>query len=982
MNNFEIMKEYKLNWIKAITKDAEPQKHVINNCALGNVIIKTVVKGHAWVDVKPEQLLKLVEKNRYIQEVLAFYPFKVYFDIDKHSKDEELLNKIVDIVNKYFPDPDIAVSGSIFDKKTSYHIVANNYLIKNINDHKYLKSIVSLMKQEEESFDLEVYKKNQAFKAVNQSKPDKRIQNKLINDDLKKHLLTCYFNDDTLELPKYETEDKQEIQIQLNVQRAKKPFDLSTLPNLPAINIDLKSDINIYTPLELLSLLPLNNTFNHGYTHQTARFCYYNDLSFEHFISWYQQKSNSQTNYNNWKTHWERIESDKFPAVYKSTIINILVKYYPDIKKSIKCATFEKQFKLKNTINIDTLDQSVFESEQKFIILNTSMGSGKTYQTIKYLKDKESFIWMTPIIALAQNTKFRLEEEQIECHYYKDNSRNLHKHDKLIVCLNSIQKTEDKLYKIVIIDEIETFLFKWFNNSTLNESQYTDKLETWERFLSILRNADKVIFLDAFTSKKTLNFIEQLKTGDYIIYNSKPLQTINREVILMPGFCSWLKDIIDSLNRNEKSFIFFPFKDAYRGLLSMSDLVKYIEKKTNKIGLYYNGEQNDKILEGLRDVNNSWSAVDFVLTNSKITVGINYELKDFDIVYLSIAGFNSTRDIIQVSYRCRSIKSNKIKVCYIDKDNLKYTKEDEDENRTILNDNRLVNDCIIYKQLVEDIRIEKQAPLQASFNHFCKLANYSITASPEVIEEGLEQYFKNEFDECKLDYSYSSIPNIETIDIYEQYEQRIFRREATTLDKVMLRKYWYQKKFKTNSDEDILAEAWEKRYIPFFNAIVKLKEDDNNIYEKIKTLNKWNSIIPSDEELNKVILTSELIKTIFEEYHFAKLTEKSGARKIIKNIYNTFFGKRIIESRIDKSRNVKFTISETTRTMFDFGMCNLLQHYKKERGLVGDPFLEDSKLDILEEEEEDEKVINKKLEPLVSANKINKNFFTLTFNDE
>ena len=33
MDNFEIMKEYKLNWIKAITKDAEPQKHVINNCA-------------------------------------------------------------------------------------------------------------------------------------------------------------------------------------------------------------------------------------------------------------------------------------------------------------------------------------------------------------------------------------------------------------------------------------------------------------------------------------------------------------------------------------------------------------------------------------------------------------------------------------------------------------------------------------------------------------------------------------------------------------------------------------------------------------------------------------------------------------------------------------------------------------------------------------------------------------------------------------
>ena len=187
-NKIEIMREYKLNWVKGITKDAEPQKHVINNCTPGNVIIKTVFKGHAWIDVKPDQLLKLVEKNRYIQEILYTYPIKVYFDIDKHSKDESLLNKVIDIVNCYFPDPDIAISGSINDKKTSYHITCNNYLIKDVNDHKYLKSIVGLMKQEEESFDLEVYKKNQAFKAVNQSKPDKRIQSLLMNEDLKKHL--------------------------------------------------------------------------------------------------------------------------------------------------------------------------------------------------------------------------------------------------------------------------------------------------------------------------------------------------------------------------------------------------------------------------------------------------------------------------------------------------------------------------------------------------------------------------------------------------------------------------------------------------------------------------------------------------------------------------------------------------------------------------------------------------------------------------
>jgi hypothetical protein len=43
----------------------------------------------------------------------------------------------------------------------------------------------------------------------------------------------------------------------------------------------------------------------------------------------------------------------------------------------------------------------------KFLCINTGMGSGKTYQTIKYLQDKDQFIWITPNIALAQNTTQR-----------------------------------------------------------------------------------------------------------------------------------------------------------------------------------------------------------------------------------------------------------------------------------------------------------------------------------------------------------------------------------------------------------------------------------------------------------------------------------------------------------------------------------------------------------------------------------------------
>ena len=88
-------------------------------------------------------------------------------------------------------------------------------------------------------------------------------------------------------------------------------------------------------------------------------------------------------------------------------------------------------------------------------------------------------------------------------------------YDTLTICIHSLPYTKDKKYKIVVIDEIETRLGKWFNNDTLNNKTFL-KSDCWKRFIDIIQNADKVIFLDAFTSKIT-NFINSLGNGDYKI---------------------------------------------------------------------------------------------------------------------------------------------------------------------------------------------------------------------------------------------------------------------------------------------------------------------------------------------------------------------------------------------------------------------------------------------------------------------------------
>ena len=124
-------------------------------------------------------------------------------------------------------------------------------------------------------------------------------------------------------------------------------------------------------------------------------------------------------------------------------MISLLSNYYTSIRREKKFQKFIDMFKIPPAHKVETLSQDVFNTPEKFVIINTGMGSGKTSQTIDYLRNQKSFIWMTPIIALAQNTKQRLGESNVDVKYYKDiaTTRDHHltmiNYDRLIICINS-----------------------------------------------------------------------------------------------------------------------------------------------------------------------------------------------------------------------------------------------------------------------------------------------------------------------------------------------------------------------------------------------------------------------------------------------------------------------------------------------------------------------------------------------------------------
>ena len=132
------------------------------------------------------------------------------------------------------------------------------------------------------------------------------------------------------------------------------------------------------------------------------------------------------------------------------------------------------------SVEVENLSQTEFYNDKKALVVNIGMGGGKTTQTVNYLEQmtqqvgdvSKKFIWMTPNIALAENTFNRMKNFTSTNLYNAVKRKELKQEmiensENLMVCMNSL-KYVTKDYNIVVIDEIETYLKKWCFNDTLD----------------------------------------------------------------------------------------------------------------------------------------------------------------------------------------------------------------------------------------------------------------------------------------------------------------------------------------------------------------------------------------------------------------------------------------------------------------------------------------------------------------------------------
>ena len=93
---------------------------------------------------------------------------------------------------------------------------------------------------------------------------------------------------------------------------------------------------------------------------------------------------------------------------------------------------------------------------------------------------------------------------------------------------------------------------------------------------------------------------------------------------------------------------------------------------------------------------------------------------------------------------------------------------------------------------------------------------------------------------------------------------------------------------------------------------------EDSVFHQIAQFNNLEQLFPSEKGLKHIKLSPAIIDKIFEEFKFKYLNKKSTIITILKNVYNTYFGRYIIKSDYDKNNHTEYTCPPVSNDVVDF----------------------------------------------------------------
>jgi hypothetical protein len=248
--------------------------------------------------------------------------------------------------------------------------------------------------------------------------------------------------------------------------------------------------------------------------------------------------------------------------------------------------------------------------------------------------------------------------------------------------------------------------------------------------------------------------------------------------------------------------------------------------------------------------------------------------------------------------------------------------------------------CPIYENLVVNFLDEHYSPYEKKLLSFIKYAGYTIIDGDTIINPILQKNLSEFLDGREVKHLYHNIKLIKDTEEETEHMQieaikkKLYNNEATEREQVEYKKWQFNNFFKKKDEielgggvedeetgeyiadtmseielEEYKADIWDNKYFKTLyqmQYILQIDFDRNyKIFNEFK--NMFNgSYVPTAEQLTEIMrkkikLNENLLDLIFgnkkkniDGDHFRTIKRTSATIHIIKAIYNTTFGKKLI----------------------------------------------------------------------------------------
>lgn len=313
--------------------------------------------------------------------------------------------------------------------------------------------------------------------------------------------------------------------------------------------------------------------------------------------------------------------------ISNTTIKNIDSKYIPDLQEYV---------------------------DNDIICIKSSMGSGKTYQLINFIKNNrpEDFLMLSFRCSFSMDIEKKFEAENIEINNYMRETTKMFKSKNMIIQAESLHRydTRGRQLDLFIIDEFNSCRKQIQSN--LQKRPYV----AFTNFEWAIKYSKKLIIMDANLTISDIKMINKIRNDKTVFINNTRKHSSRKYIINTTH--EFNTNLVDVLKRGKK--VFLVSNKSSKSIQAITRIAsRYCRAKS------YTSVNKNEQKKAFLDINKTWSSYDFVAISPTITAGVDYTDVHFD--YLFIDCCNMTCDVHslrQMLGRVRHFKQDDTYICF------------------------------------------------------------------------------------------------------------------------------------------------------------------------------------------------------------------------------------------------------------------------------------------------------------------------------